>query len=413
MSNHTEAEVAKALKFLAAEYRLAGKGHWAASLEAGDNAESEQYAINAIIAALRTASQGEYKRQIDDVGVELERMIASRDFYARRVDALQAVQSTMRDPERKMVCDILANGETYEKPATPASASEAVPVVCPGCGCEAGVAHAPYWNHKGEWTAEAIWVCDRCDSERMLQLSLVPASAEPAYDRELSPLDRIEFALRDADFDLDEAFRIAHMATTPEVCEFHDRLRGKRDASGDYAGFATGYSPQMADCTCPSGGGSLRWPCPQHHDASGEVTMAAAIAAGDGTLHGAIDHWHELAIAVEAKLAEQQCDATNACHQAYQAVAVMLIDLGLFDSDRGEKLLDNLSQARVVHEDVLPWPSAEQQRAVVLIDRDMAESVMQLLYLASNGRENIFAHTAGEIRDLLAATQPQEGAGNG
>lgn len=36
----------------------------------------------------------------------------SRDFYKRRCEALQAVQDKMRDPERKAVCDILANGST-------------------------------------------------------------------------------------------------------------------------------------------------------------------------------------------------------------------------------------------------------------------------------------------------------------
>lgn len=34
------------------------------------------------------------------------------DFYKRRCDALQREQSKMRDPERKAVCDILANGST-------------------------------------------------------------------------------------------------------------------------------------------------------------------------------------------------------------------------------------------------------------------------------------------------------------
>lgn len=33
-------------------------------------------------------------------------------FYKRRCEALQAIQDRMRDPERKAVCDILANGET-------------------------------------------------------------------------------------------------------------------------------------------------------------------------------------------------------------------------------------------------------------------------------------------------------------
>lgn len=43
---------------------------------------------------------------------EVERTRQSRDFYMRRCEALQAAQDKMRDPERKAVCDILANGST-------------------------------------------------------------------------------------------------------------------------------------------------------------------------------------------------------------------------------------------------------------------------------------------------------------
>ena len=43
---------------------------------------------------------------------EINRLSSSRDFYARRCEALQVVQDKMRDPERKAVCDILANGST-------------------------------------------------------------------------------------------------------------------------------------------------------------------------------------------------------------------------------------------------------------------------------------------------------------
>ena len=39
---------------------------------------------------------------------------AERDFYKRRHDELQGVQSKMRDPERTMVCDILANGHLLQ-----------------------------------------------------------------------------------------------------------------------------------------------------------------------------------------------------------------------------------------------------------------------------------------------------------
>lgn len=41
---------------------------------------------------------------------ELAELRSSLEFYKRRCDALQACQHTMRDPERTMVCDILANG---------------------------------------------------------------------------------------------------------------------------------------------------------------------------------------------------------------------------------------------------------------------------------------------------------------
>lgn len=45
--------------------------------------------------------------------VELEREAA---FYRRRVQALEQWQSRMRDPERTVVCDILANGFTLDPP---------------------------------------------------------------------------------------------------------------------------------------------------------------------------------------------------------------------------------------------------------------------------------------------------------
>lgn len=37
-------------------------------------------------------------------------------FYRRRVQALEQWQSRMRDPERTVVCDILANGFTLDHP---------------------------------------------------------------------------------------------------------------------------------------------------------------------------------------------------------------------------------------------------------------------------------------------------------
>jgi len=43
---------------------------------------------------------------------EIEKLRFSLAFYQRRCEALPACQSKMRDPERTVVCDILANGFT-------------------------------------------------------------------------------------------------------------------------------------------------------------------------------------------------------------------------------------------------------------------------------------------------------------
>ncbi|MBL8469681.1 hypothetical protein [Methyloversatilis discipulorum] len=51
------------------------------------------------------SSEREILRMFDEAEFSLS-------FYKRRCDALQGWQSRMRDPERTVVCDILANGCT-------------------------------------------------------------------------------------------------------------------------------------------------------------------------------------------------------------------------------------------------------------------------------------------------------------
>jgi hypothetical protein len=46
---------------------------------------------------------------------EISALTEKASFYARRCKELQAIQSRMRDPERQMVCDILANGLPRDK----------------------------------------------------------------------------------------------------------------------------------------------------------------------------------------------------------------------------------------------------------------------------------------------------------
>ena len=51
-----------------------------------------------------------------EAGKALERLEHEAAFYRRRVQALEKWQSRMRDPERTVVCDILANGFTLDPP---------------------------------------------------------------------------------------------------------------------------------------------------------------------------------------------------------------------------------------------------------------------------------------------------------
>lgn len=72
-----------------------------------------------------------------------------------------------------------------------------------------------------------------------------------------------------------------------------------------------------------------------------------------------------MGIAMQALAAQHQeppqqepSEAEMVCAEAYQVVGSLLSDLGLFETEAARKILDNLSEARMVHQDVLPWESA-------------------------------------------------------
>jgi len=46
---------------------------------------------------------------IAELEEKIKELGRSRDFYKSRIEKLQAVQHKMRDPERTLVCDIIAN----------------------------------------------------------------------------------------------------------------------------------------------------------------------------------------------------------------------------------------------------------------------------------------------------------------
>lgn len=59
----------------------------------------------------------------------------------------------------------------------------------------------------------------------------------------------------------------------------------------------------------------------------------------------------------QASKEHSRSEAEMVCGEAYQVVGSLLSDVGAFETDEAGKILDNLSEARMVHDDVLPWPS--------------------------------------------------------
>lgn len=59
---------------------------------------------------------------------------------------------------------------------------------------------------------------------------------------------------------------------------------------------------------------------------------------------------------------QEPSEAEMVCAETYQVVGCLLSDLGLFETEAARKILDNLSEARMVHQDVLPWEPAAQHQ---------------------------------------------------
>lgn len=63
-----------------------------------------------------SAALTEAADKIEQQEREIKRLRAEVAFYKRRVQAMGRWQSRMRDPERTVVCDIIANGFTLDPP---------------------------------------------------------------------------------------------------------------------------------------------------------------------------------------------------------------------------------------------------------------------------------------------------------
>lgn len=89
---------------------------WAACRDAetiGEEAEDWAFGnstANSRMIDMQQAAPQQEVQAVDDLAKELDAVREALQWYMRRCDHLQRAQHRMRDPERTMVCDILANG---------------------------------------------------------------------------------------------------------------------------------------------------------------------------------------------------------------------------------------------------------------------------------------------------------------
>lgn len=93
----------------------------------------------------------------------------------------------------------------------------------------------------------------------------------------------------------------------------------------------------------------------------------------------------DAADAAAAQWTAREKELVTIVSEAYQVVGSLLSDLGKFDTPEGQKVLSNLSQAKLVHEDVLPWDSYEQPGG----DRTPHGPIVLALARAARPRENV------------------------
>lgn len=93
------------------------------------------------------------------------------------------------------------------------------------------------------------------------------------------------------------------------------------------------------------------------------VDAAERVDWADSDVRGNIyNMWNVMLASTPAPAQQEPSEAEMVCAEAYQVVGCLLSDLGLFETEAARKILDNLSEARRVHQDVLPWESAAQHQ---------------------------------------------------
>ena len=70
-----------------------------------------------------------WKEHLEELEKENKNLKISRDFYRSRCELLEKVQKYMRDPERTIVCDILANNALLPDPKGERYGQDLLPLV--------------------------------------------------------------------------------------------------------------------------------------------------------------------------------------------------------------------------------------------------------------------------------------------
>lgn len=92
-------------------------------------------------------------------------------------------------------------------------------------------------------------------------------------------------------------------------------------------------------------------------------------------------------------------ESVQVCYQAYQVVGSLLSDVGAFNTDYAVKILDNLSEARLVHQDVLPWPAL----AFLVQAQDGLPELPIAAFPAVDTEDGNDKFTANQMRDYARA----------
>ncbi|MDH1900867.1 hypothetical protein N5D67_00895 [Comamonas aquatica] len=74
----------------------------------------EVFSSNTIYTRMLAAAPQPPEAEENPLQEPLDEALQSLEFYKRRCDLLQSIQPRMRDPERTMVCDVLANGHLLQ-----------------------------------------------------------------------------------------------------------------------------------------------------------------------------------------------------------------------------------------------------------------------------------------------------------